>query len=355
MTTELTARDAASATVNEAFKGFIGNSDAVYSIKRALTVSLARAKEGEPPILSRTYLLAGPPSTGKTEIARRMAAVLKLPFLRLDGRAVKSREKLFEMIGDALLERNMRPSRTGSRAGMPVEEYPPFVVFIDEIHLVSEGTQEAFLTLLEADDRSLLLDGQGGRRVAIVRKATFIFATTRPSELDRAFRSRCTEIQLLRYSTQEVQVMVHNRFPHLPDLATETIASCSRQSPRQAFEMATEVEEEILLDPSGDTRECVRRVMNGRGIKYNNGVTEDDKRYLKILSRERKPLGESIITSTLYDVDPSKVADDIEPFLLSIGYITITPKGRIITLKGTQFIETEKELNGNAGARNNGH
>lgn len=330
--------------VNESFEGFIGNEEAVYSIKRALIVAISRTPAKELPILSRTYLLSGPPSTGKTEIARRMTTVLGLPYVRLDGRAVRSREKMFEMIDQALFEQGMHPVRNGTRSGMPMIEYPPFSVFVDEIHLVSENTQEAFLTLLEQDDRTMLLDGQSGRRVAVVKKATFIFATTKPADLDRAFRSRCTEVQLHHYTAAEVQQMVRGRFPHLPDAATETIATCSRLVPRQAFEMAREVEDEISIDEKGDTRECVKRVMQGRGIRFANGITRDDRRYLEVLHREKRPVGESVIMASLYDIDPMRVSEDIETYLLSMGYIAITLKGRAITLRGEAFLDEAKKI-----------
>lgn len=336
---------AAKAKVDEAFEGFIANEDAVYSIKRSLIVSLAAAQPGQPPTMAKTFLLSGPPSVGKSEIARRITAVLGLPFVRIDGRGVRSRERLFEMIGDALFAQkpSQFPTTNGERGGVPLIEYPPFVVFIDEIHLVPERTQEAFLTLLEADDRTLMLDGERGRRIAVVEKASFVFATTKPADLDRAFRSRCIEVQLRRYTVEEVEVMVKRRFARLPDNAIATIAACSRMIPRVAFMMAQEVEEEVLLSEDGDIRACVRRVMHGRGVRYANGLTHDDVRYLDILRREQRPLGENSIKAQLADIDALRVTDDIEPYLLLLGFIGITQKGRQITTAGLRFLKDARE------------
>ena len=343
-----TAISNARVKVNQAFEGFIGNDDAVYSIKRSLIVALAAAPVGEMPKLSKVFLLSGPPSVGKTELARRITDVLHVPFVRLDGRAVRSREKLFEMIDEALLAygTGLTPKSFGERSGMPMLEYPPFTVFIDEIHLVSERTQEGLLTLLEADDRTMLLDGEKGRRVAIVKHAAFIFATTKPADLDRAFRSRCIEIQLRRYTAVEVEAMVNDRFPAMPASAIETIAKCSRLVPRQAFAMAQEIEEEMILDdsPAGDIDGCVRRVMYGRGIRFANGATHDDLRYLSLLMKEGRPVGESVLLAAMFDVDALRVSEDIEPYLLLKGYMAITPKGRRITLNGEQFVREAREI-----------
>lgn len=332
--------------VNQAFEKFIGNDDAVYSIKRSLIVALAATPAGGMPRLAKVFLLSGPPSVGKTELARRVTNVLGVPFVRLDGRAVKSREKLFEMIDEALLAfgEGISARRDGTRSGMPTLTYPPFAVFVDEIHLVSERTQEGLLTLLEADDRTMLLDGERGRRVAIVPHGAWIFATTKPADLDRAFRSRCIEIQLRRYSAAEVEAMVRERFPRLPTSAVEKIATCSRLVPRQAFAMSEEIEEEVQLDESGDIDACVRRVMHGRGIRFANGATRDDVRYLEVLMKEGRPVGESVLMAAMFDVDAMRVSEDIEPYLLLKGYMAVTPKGRKITLQGEQFVRDAREI-----------
>jgi len=326
--------------VNLAFAGFIANEDAVYSVKRSLVVALANAAAGQPLAMPKTFLLSGPPSSGKSELARRITSVLGLPFVRLDGRAVRTREHLFDMIDDALLAQKppLRAETNGEQSGMPLWEYPPFAVFVDEVHLVTERTQEAFLTLLESDDRTLLLNGEKGRRVAVVKSAAFVFATTKPADLNRAFRSRCIEIQLRKYTADEVQAMVAKRFTQLPDSALETIASCSRCLPRVAFAMAQEVIEEILWSDDQDSRACVRRVMHGRGVRFANGCTVDDLRYLRVLQREKRPVGENILKAQLYDIDALRLTDDLEPFLLSLGFILITAKGRQLTAAGERFL-----------------
>ena len=189
--------------VRDAFEGFVGNESAVSRLSN----DILRALIERPPHLAKNYLLTGLPSTGKTELARRMARALGLPFVKLDGRSVSSRDKLFELVNGELRSNNLAASQVGQQVGLPALEYPPLIIFIDEVHLVPRGLKEALLTMLEAADRSVVLSDH----VARVQRATFLFATTRASDVDTAFVSRCDEIQLREYTETEVASILRCR------------------------------------------------------------------------------------------------------------------------------------------------
>ncbi len=344
--TDKTPIAAARIRVDAAFQSFIANGEAVYSIKRALTVAIAQPPDGAVVAMPKTFLLSGPASVGKTDLSKRIAQVLGLPQVRIDGRAVKTREKLFETIDESLASHNLSAQYKEDRGGMPAFVYPPFLVFIDEVHLAGEKVQESFLTLFEADDRTIVLDGARGRRLAIVEKATFVMATTKPADLDKAFRSRCIEVQLRRYTVEEVAEMVRARYSYLPDIAVDRIAACSRMLPRVAFAMAEDVHDEVVYsdEEAPDIKACVKRVMNGRGILFANGVTRDDLRYLEALKKEGRALGERAVKAQLFDVDEQRVTDDIEPFLLSLDMIRMTGGGRTLTPLGEEFLKEAKKI-----------
>jgi len=338
-----TPLDAAWTKVRTAFAGFIGNADAVHAVQRGLVAALLDAPAGEPVVMAKVLLFTGPASVGKTHLAGLVTTVLDVPMVRLDGRGLRNRDRFFEMIDDELTDAGVPPQPAESQSSVPTFLYPSFAAFVDEIHLVGAGTQQSLLTMLEADTRSVLLDGKRGRRIAVVDKATFIFATTRPAEMDRALRTRCTEIQLQRYTEAEVAQMVRARFPQLPDAApysaVATIAACARFVPRIAFEMARDVLEEMKTSPANDARACVKRVLNGRGILTTGGMTRDDVRYLKVLQREGRPVGERVIHSQLYDVDAQRISGDIEMYLMLMDYMRISPQGRQLTYAGRRFLQ----------------
>jgi Holliday junction resolvasome RuvABC ATP-dependent DNA helicase subunit len=336
--------DDARARAESAFLGFIGNAEAVGTIKRSLTIALAR----QPHSLDKTFLLLGPPSTGKTEIARRIIEALGIPFVRIDGRMIKTRERLFGMIDEALDAHDAKKTRDGPRSGIPVQVYPPFGLFVDEVHLAGGRALEGFLTMLENDDRSVVIDGVD-RHVANVRNATFVFATTKPTLLDRAFRSRCMDVRLQRYSLDEVSQMVRARFADLDDDTIEKVAGCSRLTPRRAFDLAREVRDEITVRRGTakrvDVASCVRDVMRGAGIVFANGTTRNDLAYMQLLENAKgRPMGERAIAASLHAIPREEIGDDIEPFLIDKEYIAITARGREITWKGRQFMDQVKGI-----------
>ena len=318
--------------VRAAFDGFIGNSAAV----KRLSNDLLRALIEAPPHLPKNYLFTGQPSTGKTEIARRMAKALGLPFVPLDGRGLTSREKLFELVNGELRQQNLRASQVGQQTGLPLMEYPPVVIFVDEVHLVPRGVQESLLTMLESADRTVILSHQ----VAKVNKATFLFATTRASEVDTALHSRCAEVQLKVYSQAEVAEILERRFPFGWERNVYLeIATLGRNIPRVAIELAKELETQITVSEyrNYSAFQHLEEVRKGRELDVL-GLTLNDIEYLKLLKREGRPIGEQAILNMMRSVDRERILNEIEPYLIQLGFIKLGVRGREITHEGILHI-----------------
>ena len=322
--------------VKEAFAGFIGNEPAVARLSN----DLLRALIENPPHLAKNYLFTGLPSTGKTELARRMADALRLPFIKLDGRGVSGRDKLFDLINGELNTAGLVASQVGQQVGLSVLEYPPLVVFIDEVHLVPRALQESLLTMLEAADRTVVL----ASHVARVHRATFLFATTRSSDVDAAFVSRCDEIQLREYSEEEVAQILKWKLPHddWPPSVYVAIARLGRCVPRIAIQLAGALETAVLVSehekPISDHLEDVRRA---REIDPR-GLTRMDFEYLRILERSNNPVGEQNILNLMRTVDKERVLNEIEPFLVRLGLIKHGPRGRELTVEGREYVLAQR-------------
>lgn len=318
--------------VNEAFSDFIGNRAAIDTLRRGIL----KAMLSDPPQLPVSYLLTGNPSTGKTELSRRVARALALPFVSLDGRSLASRERLFDLIDDRLRDNDVRAEQIGTQYQRPELEYPPLVVFVDEVHLVPKPVQESLLTALEPTDRSVLLKD----RLARLPQVTFLFATTRPSDIDAAFRTRCTEILLQDYTEQEVATIVGLQHPEWPEPLRHRIARYGRLVPRIALEFARELTSEALVsqhqerDLAGHLDE-VRRTR----LVDENGLTRVDIEYLELLEREDGPLGERNILTMLGNIDKDRFIEEVEPLVVArMGLVRRTTRGRELTREGRRYL-----------------
>ena len=318
--------------VTKAFSGFVGNQAAVDTLRRGVLKALL----SDPPQLPASYLLTGNPSTGKTELARRVAQSLALPFVSLDGRGLVSRERLFELIDGRLRDRGQQPTRVGVQYQRPELEYPSLVVFVDEVHLVSRSVQESLLTALEPRDRSVLLSD----RVAKLPQVTFLFATTRPSGIDMAFRTRCTEIPLQDYTEGEVATIVGLEHPELPEPLRYKIARYGRLVPRIALEFARELENEALVSEHQD-RDLADHLDEVRRTRLvdENGLGRIDIEYLELLEREGRPLGERNILTMLSNIDTDRFLEEVEPLLIArMRFVRRTGQGREITPEGRRYL-----------------
>ena len=318
--------------VTRGFSDFIGNRAAIDTLRRGVL----RALLSDPPQLPVSYLLTGNPSTGKTELARRVARSLALPFVSLDGRGLVNRERLFELIDGRLRDNGQQATRIGTQYQRPELEYPPLVVFVDEVHLVPRPVQESLLTALEPRDRSVLLPD----RVARLPLVTFLFATTRPSDVDMAFRTRCTEIPLQDYTEGEVAAIVGLEHPDWPEVLRRRLARYGRLVPRIALEFARELSDEALVSEHQD-RDLADHLDEVRRTRLvdENGLGRLDIEYLELLEREGRPLGERNILTMLGNIDKDRFLEEVEPLLVArMQFVRRTGRGREITPKGRRYV-----------------
>lgn len=326
---------AARARVKDALAGFIGNEEAVAQVTRGLLAATLT----EPARLPRNYLFVGHPSVGKTELARRIARGLGLPFLRLDGPTLVSRERLFGLIDEQLAESGQEAVDEGTDAGARVLRYPPFVVFVDEVHLVARAAQESLLTLLEPRDRRARI----GDKVVHVPDATFLFATTRPQKIDKALRSRCLRIDLQPYDADQIAQMVEERVAQehgdvgWDDEVYLRLAYLSRLVPRAAFELAEDLwTEEAVSEFDRSPVDHLKAVQRGRNID-DRGLRPRDFQSLAILDRATGPVGEESLATQL-GIDRDELVDDVEPMLIRMNLVARGLRGREITPEGRAYL-----------------
>lgn len=282
-----TARRPPRSNVNVAkFDDYVGQ-DAVIGRMRKYVES---AKSRGAPL--GHVLLSGPPGIGKTTLARVIANELGRPFHVLWG-------PNFDV-------QNLRTAQ------------PLDVVFIDEIHA------------LPTKDQEQLFD-------TMARGVTVIGATTYPGKLTGALRDRFGIKETLEmHSLKDLQEILMGAAARdkadLPPAVAMEIARRSRGSARLAIYLMQHVR-----DIGGFTPEGAKSAF--RELEIDDlGLTRLDRRYLAILKASDEPVGlETLATRLGESVETVETA--IEPFLMQIGMVERTGRGRRITEKGAKHLQ----------------
>jgi Holliday junction resolvasome RuvABC ATP-dependent DNA helicase subunit len=321
--------------LDTAFDGFVGNEGTVSRLRTMLKAARLRG-DGK---LSRVLMFSGPASVGKTELAGRVARFLSLPFLSVDGTSVKTREQLASMINDTIEGHNLQPQNLGKVGGVTTIKLPPMVIFIDEFHLVSTPLQEALLTVTDGNNKTMIVERPQRYRLN-AEQVTFILATTMESKITNALLTRCDKIELRRYGRDEVAQIVHRAHPHIALDLCQMIADASRYTPREALQIAVNINDAITVaDRDRTMDDVVRDVIRSRG-SYLNGITQRDVALMRILADAHKPMSLTALVGALHLNTPSEMTEVLEPYLIYRRWIQITSKGREITRDGLEMLRT---------------
>lgn len=325
----LPADDDYIARATSSFDGFVGNDSA----KLLVIPILVEGLKADPRRLSINLMLDGPPSTGKTEIARRMARALGLPFLSTSASALSSIDDLLDLMRRQAESEGARLRQIGREGGIPVLLFPSMCVFIDEAHQLRNQVQQALLTFLEPKDRK----GRGPRTkyVADVSNVTFVFATTDFGRLDGALRTRFDRITLSPYMKEEVERMVEAAYPGWPRDVYARLVVAGRTIPRIALDRGRTLARHLATYPNQGPAEALNRLFGLWGLD-DLGLDERDRALLRLLEREG-PLGVAYLAAQSTSSEDD-ITDVIEPYLSSLGFVGRSAKGRAITEDGRRYL-----------------
>lgn len=330
--------------VGDAFHGFVGNTGAIERI----SIDLVSALTSSPPRLASSYLITGNPSTGKTTLAQTMARALGVPLVLLDGQSVSDRDTLIEAVGSTLRAQGTPPRTLEARSqGMTEYEYPPVLVFIDEVQLVPRRTQEALLTLTEPDTRFVRLDS-GIHRFPY---ATFVAATTRPQAVDRALRSRFSpEVHLNDYTREEVAEIVARRYPQMPKEICARLATLGQLIPRVALRLAHDLaaRQKVSLDRERALSDHLADLERSEELDAL-GFGPVHRKVLSLLKAQDGPVGLDTLLNLLGESDRLYVEREILAGLQRAGLVSVQTTGRTLTPEGVRYLESASSPPGGKG------
>jgi len=291
---------------------FIGQTKAKEQLAIALQAAKSRGEALD------HVLLFGPPGLGKTTLATIIANELDVGFQQTSGPALQIQGDLTAILT------NLRERQ---------------VLFLDEVHRLQPVLEEKLYTALE-DYKLDIIIGQGPAartHVMEIRPFTFVAATTRPGLLSSPLRSRFGILLRLEfYTDDELRIIVLRSaevigVPIDQDGAAE-IAMRSRGTPRIANRLLRRVRDYAEVRAQGRIDRPTAQAALSLLEVDAHGFDELDRRLLRTIIEKYDggPVGLNTLAAALAE-EQDALEEVYEPFLIQIGFLDRTPRGRVAT------------------------
>lgn len=303
----------------QSFKDYIGQERLKKNLKLAIE---AAKKRGEP---LDHVLLYGPPGLGKTTMANVIANEMGTNLRITSGPAIE---------------------RAGDLASILTNLSDGDILFIDEIHRLSRAVEEVLYSAMEDFKLDIVIGkGPAARSIRLdLPKFTVIGATTRTGSLAAPLRDRFGHLYRLEFYTFEEIAQIITRAADILDSSihedsAKLLSTRARLTPRIANRLLKRVRD--YADVNGDG--IIDTVVTRQALELLEidelGLDPADRQMLNsiIETYEDRPVGLNTIAALTGD-EMTTIEDFYEPYLLQIGFIERTPRGRVVTSKARQHL-----------------
>lgn len=289
------------------------------SVKENMRVFIEAAKQRKEAL--DHVLLYGPPGLGKTTLSNIIANEMGVNIKTTSGPAIE---------------------RPGDMAAVLNSLNEGDILFIDEIHRLNRMIEEILYPAMEDFVIDIMIGkGASARSVRLdLPKFTLIGATTRIGLLTAPLRDRFGVVQRLEpYSVENLKIILHRSAEvlqvELEEGGAEEIARRSRGTPRLANRMLKRVRDFAQVRYEGVITEEVAKFALDLLDIDKVGLDQIDRKMLLTMIEKfgGKPVGLDTLAASINE-DANTIEDVYEPYLLQLGYMQRTPRGRIVTRLG---------------------
>ena len=283
-------------------------------VKENMKVYIEAAKKREEPL--DHVLLYGPPGLGKTTLSNIISNEMNSNIKITSGPAIE---------------------KTGDLAALLTNLNEYDVLFIDEIHRLNKSVEEILYPALEDYTLDIIIGkGPSARSIRLdLPKFTLIGATTKVGSLTTPLRDRFGIIQRLElYKPEDLKTIVKRSSKileiNIDDDAAFEIARRSRGTPRIANRILKRVRDYAAVLGDGNINLKLAKVALNKLEIDELGLDEIDRKVLEtiILKYAGGPVGLETLATTIGE-EVETIEDVYEPFLMQLGFISRTPRGRI--------------------------
>lgn len=316
--------------LNNPLSKFVGNDKVV---KKLQVVAYNAMGKQDHDCSGINFSVFGMPSTGKTTLVRQFAELLQLPFCEISPKGISKLSDLKDQIMISIVRhKTMFGSCEVTQNNEDRSTFPPCIIFIDEVHALSDYIVNGLLKATEFNDATLVIENG---EVYDCRNICWFIGTTEEGQLFDAFRSRFSPLQLNYLTRKEISRIIKNVHGDFDDNVCDLISFYNSRLPRKALEFARYLKLKKNMQPEVSYEDLCKEIALEEGID-EQGMNIVHLSVLKAL--KDTPVAKNRLT-TLIGKKIDEVENYIMPVLLSstedqASMVRVTNKGYEITANG---------------------